>query len=55
MPLGLGLPPLRAVAATHPDTDDPKALAGALIPVLGRTGQLLFLYALVYALGVVLT
>ena len=53
--LPAALPLLRTVFATHPDTDDPKALARALIPVLGRTGQLLFAYALVFALGIVLT
>lgn len=49
--LPMAFPLLKTVFATHPETDDPKALARTLIPVLGRTGQLLFVYALIFSLG----
>ena len=53
--LPMAIPLLKTVFATHPETDDPKALARTLIPVLGRTGQLLFVYAVLFSLGVALT
>lgn len=53
--LPLALPLVRTVFATRPETDAPKALAAQLIPVLGRTGQLLFVYAVLFAAGVALS
>lgn len=53
--LPMAAPLLKTVFATHPETDDPKALARTLIPVLGRTGQLLFVYAVLFGLGVAFT